>query len=915
MEGEYFEFNTKKAKDFFSSKKVQNIFLIVLLISTIFVGSLIRVQNMDLLQDQTTGEKIPLALDPFYFLRLAETIVDQGSLPAVDNMRYPSASVGFTAGITHWAIVSIYKVSNIFGEFSIQSSALIYPIMFFILGLIVFFLLAWHLTKSKSIALISSIFLSFIPSYIYRTLAGFADHEAIGMFAFLLALLGLSFCMNYFYKEKIRKNQYLKSALIGLGLGILTSFTMASWSGIVNILVMIFAFSFGLFWIIKTKSIEKSKNIFLQNFILFYLIWIVSSVLTSLIYGFSLNAGLSKILLSSSSLLNSFVFLFVLADFSLIKFKDKIGFLRKSKYQKYRIFWSVLIVFILGAIFLSFYKEGLFSYIGEVFSRLLQPFGSSRTGSTVAENAQPFLRDWQAQTGKIFFWIFLGGLIAIGGNFAKSIKSKKYGWVFFITWALMILGILFSKTSPDSLLNGNNFISKLVYFGALILFFSVFIWIYLKTEIKFKPEQIVMFSWLLFMLVSVRGAVRFFFLLTPFACFSAGFFIFEVTKYAKSSKDDLIKMFFILVSILAIIGAIISVLGIPGSPQYPGFIKSSFVQAENNGPSADVQWQEALNWVKENTSEGSIFVHWWDYGYWVQYLGERPSVTDGGHAIGFWDHLIGRYLLTTPHSETALSFMKAHNVSYLLIDKTDLGKYGAYSKIGSGPEGTSKQGDRFSNVIYMFPDNSQETRNKNTTLIVYQGLGNVDEDIVYDSGGKEIFLPKNKALIGGILLEIENNEIQQPRAVFFYNENQVYIPLRYAYFEGELRDFGGGLEAVAYLIPRLVPSGNNLEVDPIGSMIYLSPKVSSSLFAQLYLMDDALDNYPTLRLVHSEKDPLLKILENQGFNLNRDIIYYNGIRGPIKIWEVDYPGDIIAREEFLQTEGEYAEFDDLQFKK
>src|SRR3989304_9105341 len=101
--------------------------------------------------------------------------------------------------------------------------------------------------------------------------------------------------------------------------------------------------------------------------------------------------------------------------------------------------------------------------------------------------------------------------------------------------------------------------------------------------------------------------------------------------------------------------------------------------------------------VRGNTVEGSVFVHWWDYGYWVQSIGGRPTVADGGHAVTYWPHLIGRYVLTTPFPEAALSFMKSHGVSYLLIDPTDLGKYGAYSGIGSDEGGQ----DRISQIPVM----------------------------------------------------------------------------------------------------------------------------------------------------------------------------------------------------------------------
>jgi hypothetical protein len=95
--------------------------------------------------------------------------------------------------------------------------------------------------------------------------------------------------------------------------------------------------------------------------------------------------------------------------------------------------------------------------------------------------------------------------------------------------------------------------------------------------------------------------------------------------------------------------------------------------------------------------------------------------------------------------------------------------------------------------------------------------------------------------------------------------------------------------------------------------MYLSPLVSGGLFAQLYLMNDPFDNYPTLRLAHSQQDSFMQFMNSQGFGA--EFVYYNGLHGPIKIWEVNYPENIIENEEFLRLEGNYAEFDNLAFTK
>ena len=486
---------------------------------------------------------------------------------------------------------------------------------------------------------------------------------------------------------------------------------------------------------------------------------------------------------------------------------------------------------------------------------------------------------------------------------SKGISKKKNRILFSFFWILMVSGILFSRISSGSLLNGTSFISKFIYFSGLILFFGYAGKIYFRDEIKIKSELILIFSWVFFMLVSGMGAVRFFFFIAPFVVFMACFFVVKLFDYSRETKDDFFRTIFVISLIFAVVGLIIS-----GT----AFVKSSSFQAENTGPSANFQWQNSMSWVRENTPQNSIFVHWWDYGYWIQYLGQRPTVTDGGHANGFWDHLIGRYLLTTTQTETALSFMKSQNVSYLLIDPTDLGKYPAYSKIGSDDLGE----DRLSQIPIMLLDTNRIQKSENNTLRIYQGGSAVDEDIIYKEGENEIFLPKNNAIVAGVILEtaLEGGLVtfSQPKGIFIYNQKQITIPLRYIYFEDRIMDFSTGVDAIVRIIPSAGQNNQQIQIDKMGTVIYLSPKVSKSFFAQLYLLNDVFDNYETIRLVHSQPGQVVSSFGSQGANFG-EFIFFQGFRGPIKIWEVSYPSNILAKEEFIRLNGEYAEFDDLKF--
>ncbi|MFH1376194.1 MAG: hypothetical protein ABIH25_01015, partial [Candidatus Woesearchaeota archaeon] len=549
--------------------------------------------------------------------------------------------------------------------------------------------------------------------------------------------------------------------------------------------------------------------------------------------------------------------------------------------------------------------------VSDIWRILLQPFGVDRIALTVSENAQPFLVDWISQISKILFWLSFCGMALLGMELGNKIDGKNKKTFFSISWILLILGILFTRYAPSSALNGETFSSSLIYLGGLTLFLITCIWTYFKEGLTNKIEldsQLILFaSLILLSVVSIRSASRVFFFIVPFACLASSFFIFKIYQYWRNNKDDIIRFFLILILILSIIGSAFILFNSFGTIS---------TQAKLTGPSAHPQWQQAMSWVRDNTPTNSIFVHWWDYGYWVQYLGERPTITDGGHGNSYWDHLIGRYVLTTQNPYSALAFMKAHNVSYLLIDQTDLGKYPAYSKIGG-----DKDYDSFSILNIGLVNNQQVSETKDSIIYPYNFGGIVDEDIIYDNNGSEIFIPGPKynkigtpsfnAYMVGIILKITNETFEQPEAVFIYNNKQISIPLRYIYFQGNILDFYTGLDAVAYTLPQINPTQTGgINVDPFGAMIYLSPKVSKSLFSQLYLMNNAFGTYPTITLAHSEQDMIVKNINSQGGNLN-EMVYYQGFRGPIKIFKVDYPEGFPTIKEFTNTSGEYAELDYL----
>jgi hypothetical protein len=519
--------------------------------------------------------------------------------------------------------------------------------------------------------------------------------------------------------------------------------------------------------------------------------------------------------------------------------------------------------------------------------------------------------------GNVDYLIIFNLFIFLAGIVYSVIKNKIF-LLLNSAFLFMLVSSLFSRFSgyQGVILNGESSFSKFLYLIGMVLFLFILFYIFIKAHIKKNEKTLqdfrdidfiyaLLLAFTFWEIVSMRGAIRLLFIVSPVIPLISGFLFTRILDYKDKNKENKTKKLasFTAISILIIIMLV----------TFVSYSAGTISSAKASVPGVyEQQWQKAMSWVRENIPQDSVFVHWWDYGYWVQTIGERPTVADGGHFIGYWPHLIGRYVLTTPYPETALSFMKSHNVSYLLIDSTDLGKYGAYSSIGSDEGGQ----DRLSQIPVMILDPAQTQEIADREIRIYQGGTFVDEDIIYDQENQQIFLPADKAVIAATMVEFSKKDgrfsFNRSYAIFIYNNQQINIPVRYLYFRGNLIDFGGGLDAVIMLIPSASSTGQNIQFDDLGAVIYLSPKVSRGLFAQLYLMNDPLKKYPTIKLAHSEPDFLISDLNSQGAGIG-DFLYFNGFRGPIKIWKTDYPNNIIAREEFLRTTGGYGEFDNLTF--
>lgn len=887
-----------KVKEFAKNKKVQWILVTLIFLFILISSTTIRLSNLPLLVDHTTGNYTLSDPDALYWMRLEMHLLQYGNLNGIDTMRFPSLNLTYSHEMLVYVVADAYKfISSFNNTITFQYLDAVYPAYAFAISLIIFFFLIYFLTKSKTAATIASAFLAYSPLYLFRTITGVSGHEALGMmfmFAiFLIFVIGL---------KKFHKN-WKQTILWSVLLGIFTAFSDAAWAGSVNFILLIISLAFMIYYLFNIEE----ENFKLKNkLVAFYLIWLVFSMLSTYLVHYTPSYLLSTLF--------NIPGIFVLAIFAFIAIDSVLSRRKKFEKSKSRWIWSLIATAVVGLLFEIVYQRG-FGIIQKIYILLLHPLGLGRAALTVAYYAQPYLTDLISQSMPTLFWLFMLGIGAVFIELVRGVKARKHKIYLALLGIVSVIGILFSRYSSTGLLDGVNFLSQAIYFlsfAAIIIFFG---WRYYKDRSKISEEMIFIFCWMLIMLITGRIAVRTLFMVVTFMSFAGAYLLVKTLEYTKEAKDQLLKFCLGVILAIAIILSLIYLFGNPLN-QTAGAYTISASQATQVGPLTNDQWQNAMAWVRNNTANNSIFASWWDYGYLIQTIGLRATVLDGSNYNVYWDHLMGRYVLTTPNPDSALAFMKAQNASYLLIDFTDFGKYPAYASIGSNNNGT----DRFASPTLVVADPTQDYKTNGTTIRSYQGTTFVDQDIIYNG----LFLPGvvnqsgrivyNAYEIGVIMNYSTDNStisIRQPSAVFLYNGQQYAVPMRYVYYDNQMTDFGSGINATFMLIPNINYQNNQISVDPIGAGIYLSPVVQDSLYARLYLMNDPYNQYPTITQGVYEENDIINLLRSKGYNIGEFAYFQGQLVAPLKIWHVSIPSNILLRTEFTNPTGDYAGLDNL----
>lgn len=612
-------------------------------------------------------------IDTYYFLRLNEYVLSHNfQMPQVDMMRnWPYGEHMFDLPVNFYLPSAMYVALNPLLNISFYRFAFVQPVILAAIGMILMFFLANELFGDRKKALLSAFFFAALPAAITRLSAGEIEKEANSVVFLFLTLI-------FFLKAYKSENWKWKGLAYGIISGIFMGVMSITWGGAQFIHLLLSMFALVLLLINKPERLWYS---FIPTVIIgIGMQQVIIPQFTTITSTYALLASMAVSILIITRI--------AAQRFSLIK-------------QESLKFFMPGIVILAGVALLI---ASMFSdYVNAMLGSLVNMITLYQPGLTTVAESIP--GNWNAivqQTSVAFSQGMLPQLstIGIGPLTLTTLLSA---------WFLMLLGAVVMAY-------------KFVRYREYILLLPV-----------------------VFLGISIFGvfyALRLAYFLGFSAALSAGYFCGWLTGRAASVKtikslsrtslaylitSGFFGMAFILSlsnMLLAAAFLIIAVsLAIPGYAMrvesHESWIKrlwlklrgvqelhadiimipvavfvmllvtvnaaNAYVFGGQLGPSINPYINEAMKFLREQTPENSSVLSWWDFGYWFQAVGKRPTIVDGGGAgntsrydVAIW------FTDNTGNWSNWLNWLNNKlDVGYILMDYTLPGKYGAITKIAS----------------------------------------------------------------------------------------------------------------------------------------------------------------------------------------------------------------------------------------
>ncbi len=736
------------AKNYYNLvKKNRWVILIGVLVLISAVGLYTRTRNFGILGDNV------LALDPWLFNRYTEYIVEHGSLMKNDTMRYypQGYDTSRESTILPYLLAYTYKaLSIVMPDLSVTTVVQLYPPVITIFTILFLFLLGTKFFDWR-VGLLAASLIAIAPGFLFRTIAGFSDKDALSMTFFVMSMA--------FYLGAMREKSKNKFYAYTIASGVSIALLGMTWGGYLLVVYAIAALNM----LKAVTSNVTRRDLILQGGWIFFLT--ISDLFTN-------RYNIFKELPYEMAVL---AFLACLIEFFLWPYAEKrIKNIRKFPTGILSLILAVMVSGVFGLILLG--PSHIGTMVVAVLARIPDPLGGGEAmGQSVSENQQPYFNpDWMSHLGHIslgaykvplLLSLFLIGLVLLFHETFRKVKTGKSITKYYLTlgFSAFIFVVIFSRykigsritdllSAPLPIISKSPFELSIPAFGILALIYIVTVWRKKGVE-AFKDidqTKALMVLWSFLLVLGARGAVRLLFPLVPAVAIVGSYTVVRMSDFIKSKlKDPLYNYIpYILIAIVLV-----------------SYYHQSSASAAFYGPSTIGDWAQSYSWIKENTPENAVFIHWWDYGYWIQGVANRTTVTDGGNSYPYKNYLMGRHLFGGYNiSEVYNQLVNFSRPDYFYVVSDDIGKFYQMARIG-------ERNTYYTNIVYQ--QKVANTGFVNVTeypeLLVFQPLGGglmVQKDFTINSR----IYASGSTFVVGVLVPIKTSQELGEPLVIVYNQ-------------------------------------------------------------------------------------------------------------------------------------------------
>ncbi|QKQ98781.1 hypothetical protein GKQ38_04630 [Candidatus Nanohaloarchaea archaeon] len=718
------------------------------------------------------------ALDPYFIFRQSRHLALSGNIPLTDFMRYfPYNAPNYVLNqgdIVFPAIMYHLGPSAIFANFT--EWAQFYPALMGAFSVVVMYFLGKEL-YGKVTGLSSAFFLATVAGIMHRTSAGFFEKEPIGTFLMMASL--------YFFTRSWKRNSHISGALAGLSLG---AFTI-TWGG-AKMLWMLYPMTVGIVMLLN-EDIRRLVTVYTPTVVLgvgvasvfnYSRFWITGDLA---VVNFGMLGFLwSRYLLGEFNWLSDRQLSYYVPTMSVF---GLIALLLSPLYSQFLAdkFFG-LISKAAGAGGTSVILRTVAENQAASFSSLVSSLGASYAQPLLSNFGLGFLAALGNLTGALQLALIgtaiLGtkvGLMLLKkyGYIEEEVSGKQYyaalaatysAWsIFFISFfegfvlpgivlTLVILGsywTLLLYTDEESLFSlemmvlgftaatqlmmvtGQLNSARAALPATLAVLGSIGIVYYTenlkKVAVNIEWYQLLPLLWMLTNFLSAISKSRLMTLAVFPVALVAGITVARAVTWLRDADLEMLLEGKAEAGRIAAITVVVLAVAIPN-------VATGLVASSQIGGSPNSLWDQNLEYMEDNTENGSVILSWWDYGYHFQTIGRRASVADGGNLAYYSDggpvnYPLADYLATPPDENTDL--LQKMSVDYIVLDHSMIGKYSAVSQIHN------RNNSQFNSMLQLYTtsDIRQSTFTQGNQTLVR-----------FSRGGLSVYVPTNLSSRTGI---------------------------------------------------------------------------------------------------------------------------------------------------------------------